>query len=405
MTRFNRGSHLPLLSCTLLLLILSGAWSVWAQQDSPLVQLRSTRMPAFSESQQLTDSDGGSGDRFGWSISLDDDTLFVGSPYIGSRGSAFIFERDGSGSWKQSGVLAGDNLLPDDAFAVSLAVEDDTVVIGAPGHDTVYIFTQNNAGNWVQSQKLTPPVGAAETAFGTKVDISDDRLVVAAPGTNTTYIYKQDAAQGWQAESDLMIESSITDLSIDGERLLIGSANDSQDGGAAYLYEFDAGSWTFVKKLTAAGGQADDQFGSQVALQGSEAFVSAYLENQPNNNNGAIYIFSEKGGSWLLVQKIIADDPSSDQYFGIDLAVDSETMAVGSFSDSSAFGLVYRFNWNGTAWIQEDKIPAVGGEFGYSIALQDGVMASGVPDANTFKGRVYIYSAPTSPVATMASVH
>ena len=130
MAHTTRMFQVPLLLFIMVFLVL-GVWSVWAQ-DGLLQESGSTARSTLSEIQQLADSTGGSGDRFGWSISLDDDTLFVGSPYIGSRGSVFIFERDPDGTWNEHEVLSGDGIRPDDAFGISLALERDTAVIGAP---------------------------------------------------------------------------------------------------------------------------------------------------------------------------------------------------------------------------------------------------------------------------------
>jgi hypothetical protein len=387
-------------------LILGGVWSVMAQDGLVPLPGMSGSSRAFMPVQQLNASNGDNGDRLGWDVALDGNVILAGSPYT-MTGQAYIFERDAGGTWAEVIHFAGDDSADGDNFGIRLALQGDTAVVGAPGHDTdelqdgaAYVFMRSEVGTWTQWQKLILPFSVADAEFGRAVDIDGDRLIVAAPGVNTAYVYQRDGAQVWQYETDLNVGSPISDVAIDGERLLIGTSRDS-DVGAAFLYQFEAGSWAFKKKLIADDGQEDDYFGIGVALQGSQAFVSAYMGNLTDAYSGAVYVFSEDGGDWTQTQKLTTNDAAPDDYFGTGLTVDGETMAIGSFGDSSAFGSVYLFGWNGTSWEQQDKIPAVGGEFGYAVDLQEGVLAVGAPDTNTFTGSVYVYNDPDlMPTAT-----
>ena len=80
-----------------------------------------------------------------------------------------------------------------DCFGYSVSIDGDTVVIGAwkdddKGSDSgsAYVFTRDTAGdltsNWTQVDKLTAGDGAADDVFGYSVSIDGDTVVIGALG-------------------------------------------------------------------------------------------------------------------------------------------------------------------------------------------------------------------------------
>ena len=49
----------------------------------------------------------------------------------GESGAAYVFVRDGAGNWSQQAYLKASNTEANDAFGESVAISDDTVVVGA----------------------------------------------------------------------------------------------------------------------------------------------------------------------------------------------------------------------------------------------------------------------------------
>src|SRR5207244_62291 len=70
---------------------------------------------------------------------------------------------------------------------LSVALKGSTVLVGSPraavGNNTaqgaVYVFTQSN-GTWTQTQKLTASDGAANDSFGESVAISQNTALIGA---------------------------------------------------------------------------------------------------------------------------------------------------------------------------------------------------------------------------------
>jgi len=179
-------------------------------------------------------------DRFGWSVAISGDTVVVGairedSPTTGvnstpaegaqDAGAAYVFTRT-AGVWSQQAYLkpaAVGTTQVSDQFGYSVAVDVDTIVVGAydeassttgintspnelaPGAGAAYVFSRTS-GVWSQQAYLKPAaVGTtqANDHFGAAVAVSGDTVVVGAfdedsssTGINSTPNDRQAAKPG-----------------------------------------------------------------------------------------------------------------------------------------------------------------------------------------------------------------
>ena len=101
---------------------------------------------------------------------------------------------DLASGWTQVAKLTADDGAANDYFGYSVSIDGDTVVIGASEDDdkgsnsgSAYVFTRDTAGdltsNWTQVAKLTAGDGAADDEFGYSVSIDGDTVVIGALGT------------------------------------------------------------------------------------------------------------------------------------------------------------------------------------------------------------------------------
>ena len=83
----------------------------------------------------LTASDGANGDQFGSSVAIDGDTVVVGADDAHRlNGAVYEFVKPPTG-WRamtQTAVLTASDEQLGDAFGVSVAISGDTIVVGAP---------------------------------------------------------------------------------------------------------------------------------------------------------------------------------------------------------------------------------------------------------------------------------
>ena len=169
-----------------------------------LAQTTSDGGVEYLQRAKLTATDGAAGDSFGASVSIDGDTMVVGAygdddKGYNSSGSAYVFTRDTAGGlasgWTQVAKLTADDGAASDFFGWSVSIDGDTVVIGAYEDDdpvkgtnsgSAYVFTRDTAGNlasnWTQFVKLTAGDGAAGDKFGESVSIDGNTMVIAALG-------------------------------------------------------------------------------------------------------------------------------------------------------------------------------------------------------------------------------
>jgi hypothetical protein len=151
--------------------------------------------PTFREIRKLTASDGAAGDAFGQSVAIYGDTVIVGAfqDTIGNlgQGSAYIFERNqgGTNNWGEVKKLTASDGAANHTFGRSVAIYEDKAIITAsrslfnevtPG--AAYIFERNQGGanNWGEVDKLTASDGVGFDQFGVSVAIYEDTAIVGA---------------------------------------------------------------------------------------------------------------------------------------------------------------------------------------------------------------------------------
>jgi type 1 fimbria pilin len=172
-------------------------------------------------------------------------------------------------------------------------------------------------------------------------------------------------------------------VSISGNVAMVGSfAGDCIGGGnncgAAYVYRLTGGSWVQTQKLTASDAAVDDQFGRTVFVAGDTAFISAKRDDcGAITDCGSIYVFRFDGSTWNEQQKFTASDPGTEDFFGITIAVSGDVAILGTHRDDCGAGVdcgsAYIFRFNGTSWIEEQKLTAsdesANDWFGLSVSL------------------------------------
>ncbi len=377
----------------------------------------------FGEVATLNVSDGARNDEFGDSVGVSEDTVIVGSPSdddAGSNsGSAYIFDRNqgGDGNWGQIVKLT----LSDegDGFGAAVAISGGTIVVGARLDDdggsnsgSVYIFESNGGGtdNWGQVKKLAASDAEAGDRFGISVAINGDTLVVGAgfedhAGSNSGSAYVFDRNQGgadnWGQVKKLIASDGAAEdrfgesVAISGDYVVIGARLDDSIGnasGSAYLFERNregTNSWGQIAKLTASDAATDDLFGASVAISDDTVVVGAFGDDDAGASSGSAYLFDRNQGgadSWGQITKLSAVDADGNDFFGISVAISDDTVLVGALFAADAAGSVYRFERNHggvNSWGQFQKFTASGGKagdrFGSSAALHGDAVVVGSP--------------------------
>ena len=96
---------------------------------------------------------------------------------------------------------------------------------------------------------------------------------------------------------------------------------------------------TEQQKLTASDAAADDAFGISVSVDGDTAVVGALLDDcAAGHDCGSAYVFRFNGTSWVQEQKLTASDAAAWDVFGHPVSVSGNTVVVGAVWDDCAAG-------------------------------------------------------------------
>ena len=147
-----------------------------------------------------------------------------------------------------------------------------------------------------------------------------------------------------------------------------------------------------------------DRFGADVAIDGDTAVAGAPSTTIGQNmNQGAVYVYTRTHGVWQLETTLTAGDGQFYDEFGTSVAIDNGFIAVGAPQAGRA-GAVYVFTRAGGSWAQvaeltppdapQDQSGAVGFggmEFGQSVSLSGSVLAVGAP-YRVQDGGAYVYA-------------
>ncbi len=342
-----------------------------------------------------------------WSIAVSGNTMAVGayledsnatgingnqaSNLASAAGAVYIFTRSGS-TWTQQAYLKASNAETLDWFGKALALDGDTLVVGATGEDSnatgingnqsdnsassagaAYVFVRSGS-TWSQQAYLKASNTAASDLFGHKVAISGDTIVVSASSEDSN-------ATG-----------------VNGNQ----SDNNAASSGAAYVFVRSGSTWSQQAYLKASNTAQSDFYGQSVGISGDTIVVGAYGEdsnatgvNGDESNNtassaGAAYVYTRTNITWSQQAYLKASNAEASDNFGWNVAISNNTIVViatgedsnatgvnGNQSDNSVLsaGAAYVFFRNNTMWSQQAYLKASNPGASDNFGLGEGGLA------------------------------
>jgi hypothetical protein len=278
---------------------------------------------------------------FALSVAISAELIFVGGanalsgyPDYEGIGRVIVFERDRGGpdAWGRVTTIFesdvdGTSTL-DEAFGRALAVDGDNLLIGAPPAEygrtgAAYMFRRDSVDRdrWQYVTRLSAATGrGALENFGQSVALAGDTAVVGAPGyylseANAAYVFRHDdKADAWNAVGEVkaLDEERNTgfgqSLASTPDRIVISAPNRMVESAPARgaVYEFtrsqtDGQSWGQTAVLTATNGEANDEFGSAVAIDELTTLAGAPQRGNDwvkgEHNFGGVYLYDVEATS------------------------------------------------------------------------------------------------------------
>ncbi|WP_343327871.1 FG-GAP repeat protein [Leptospira levettii] len=262
-------------------------------------------------------------DRFGTSVSISGDTIVVGSGFEDSNqttitngatassdntasasGAAYVYRRTGS-TWAEEAYLKAPNADANDQFGNAVAIDGDTIVVGAfseaSNQTTItngttassdnsaalagaaYVF-QRTGSTWSHQAYLKPPNLGADDRFGNAVAIEGNTILVSS-------IFEDNN------------QTTVTNGSMPNDD------NSLSNSGAVYVFQRSGSTWAFRAYLKAPNADVDDRFGNAISISGDTAVVGVNLEDSNQNtitngptastNNSAL----TSGAAFVFIRK------------------------------------------------------------------------------------------------------
>ncbi len=306
-----------------------------------------------------------------------------------NSGAVYVYKKNGS-SWVQEAYLKPSNAGTTDSFGSAVAIDGDTIVVGARLEDSntttvwgngsapqdnnaqnsggAYVFQFLN-GQWTQTMFLKAKNSESEDQFGASISISGDLIAVGAPfedSSQTTisnfpanidvnnsaanrgavYIFRKSGESIWWMTTYIKPSSTNTHLfgravSISGNRLAVGS----KGGNSVHLFKRVNGYWHPDTVL-------QGQFWSTVweghglKLAGNRLVIGAPHDNNENfgifqgntpysggsSGGGAGYVYSLNNGIWSQEAFIHPETPSTmaSANYGITASLSGNRLVLGA---------------------------------------------------------------------------
>lgn len=214
---------------------------------------------------------------------------------------------------QQTRLTASDGAAGD-GLGSSVAVQGDTVVVGAPfatvngnaGQGAVYVFVKPRSGwqNTTEVAKLTASDGAANGWLGGGYSVGNDGV------------------------------------GISGDTIVAGACEcilPATGAGALYVFVEPKGGWrnaTETAELTASDGVDGDALGASVAIQGNTIVGGAdFATVNGAESQGAAYVFVELRGGWrnqTEAAKLTAPGAGENSYVGSSVGIWGDTVVAGA---------------------------------------------------------------------------
>lgn len=301
-------------------------------------------------------------------------------------------------------------------FGCATAIDAGVLLVGArsdgefgPDSGAAYLFDSTSGS---QIAKLTANDSAAGDRFGFSVAIADGVVAIGAPndvhaGIASGSVYVFDATTGLLRTKLLPSDPDASDLfgysvAVSGGVVAVGAIGNDDHGessGSAYL--FDASSGSQLAKLLPEDGAANQAFGVSVAMDGTTVAVGSrmYFVLGEGFTLGAVRLFDVSSGG--LLRTLTAQNGTWTDFFAESIDIDGGLVAVGAWARSIFFdhsGAAYVFD-AATGEQISYIFPADGHDrdnFGVSVSLDDGVLVIGAHqdgDSGMVAGSAYLFDA------------
>lgn len=329
---------------------------------------------------------------FGHSVAINGGRVLVGAPndsYAGrSTGSAFIFEKSGN-LWMDPIRLRGADSAADDAFGTHVAMDGDTVAIGAPGRNfsasaldvgSIYIFTPQGE-DWAQRQRLTHTGANVSDRLGKSFCLAGNRII-ALTEPNGMHEFKKTTT--WGPSTPISTNypdfNPVRSIALHGNLIITATYN------TIYTFNLSGTTWTIGSPTVMGLGFTNEQLGTSVAIEGNTAIIGIPFSSHYASETGMVVVLKKNGNRWEpSPQRLNHGNYVANRRFGWALAISEGVIAISAEAEDTFKGAAYIFTPNPSdpSGYTSSKISRTSGvsldRFGFSIDIHGDRVVVGSP--------------------------
>jgi PKD repeat protein len=300
-------------------------------------------------------------------ISGDGNTAIVGGYGDNNdQGAAWIYVRNGS-SWIQQGlklVGTGNIGAARQGMSVAISADGNTAIVGGSGDNigigATWVFARNGSIWTQQGNKLTGTGvvgGYSNQGKAVAISANGNTIIIGGYGDNNgqgaAWIFVRNGSIWTQQGNKLFgigaagssLQGIAVAISANGNTVIIGGYADSNNYGAAWIFNRIGSIWSQQgNKLVATnnGGFANQGCSVSISADGNIALVGGLYDN----SNGAVWVFKRSLSFWSQVgTKLVGTGfvRGACQGCAVSLSADGNTCISGGECDNSSLGSAWIF--------------------------------------------------------------
>ncbi|MFN0138328.1 MAG: hypothetical protein ACKVS9_19670 [Phycisphaerae bacterium] len=285
-------------------------------------------------------------------------------------GAVFVYERGDDGTWSDGTLVTASMPDPDpdraEFFGRGMAVDGDTLIVGAHNLSVAFAFERQSDGTWLQTQQLSPN-DQWGWFYGRAIALAGDLAVIGAPQdfhvgswAGSAYVLHREKSGTWVTVQKLLPSDPTffgtfgisVAINAHGE-ILVGSELANTNGigsGGVYLFARDnTGTFRERQKIVNSAASNGDSFGYSIAVDDDLLIAGADHWNGEFFGNGGAFIFQRQpDGFYRQTGLLMAPDGQDGDWFGNQVAISGDTAVVGAlYRDEAGFedaGAAYAFH-------------------------------------------------------------
>jgi len=298
---------------------------------------------------------------FGSSCSIYGNWAIVGS-YSYSKSGAVLFYSQNSSIWSLSQIVRPTEITQYQRFGFSISIEEDVAIIGAPAmsvslvSEAAYIY-RKTGDTWNLEEKLTQNTNYYKFGVAVDYDSISGLAVVGAPkygATGAVFIY-QHSNSNWSLVTT--VYPNITgsggsgfgySVCISNTTLMVGALlfDNSKGGVFVFTSQLNFTVWNQTQFIFISDLTDTSYFGNSISISNEYSIIGAYLTN---SGFGKAYIYSVSDDSnwYLLMELSYKSNVTSSDEFGSSVSIYGTRILVGApethdlYKGSNAGGAIY----------------------------------------------------------------